>query len=161
MQKELLAIVYSIIKLRIYLIGAKFKIITDHKALTFLNKIVYLNARIIRWSILLQQYDFEVSYCKGKDNVVADFFSRNPRGRFESVSPTSLSVDVLQVEEFHENEVVDCNFIEYDEELRDSLKNLADLQKQDATIQRIIFRVNENPDLDCYVIKENVLFPKR
>ena len=47
-EKELLAIVYFVTKLRTYLIGTRFEIITDHKGLTFLNSTVHLNARLIR-----------------------------------------------------------------------------------------------------------------
>ena len=43
-KKVLLAIVYSVTKLRTYLIGTRFEIITDHKSLTFLNSTVHLNA---------------------------------------------------------------------------------------------------------------------
>lgn len=82
-EKELLAIIYAITKLRTYLVGQKFVVITDHKGLTFLNTTQYLNSRLIRWSLLLQQYDFEVEYSKGVDNIVADFFSRNPESKFE------------------------------------------------------------------------------
>lgn len=96
-EKELLAIVYSVTKLRIYLLDQRFLIITDHKGLIFLNSTQYLNSRLIRWSILLQSYDFDIQYCKGADNIVADFFSRNPESRFESVRPNELSIDVIKV----------------------------------------------------------------
>ena len=59
---ELLAIVYSVTKFRHCLIGNKFEIITDHKALNFLNSTQFHNARLIRWSLLLQQYDYRISY---------------------------------------------------------------------------------------------------
>lgn len=36
----------------------------------------------MQWILLLQQYTFSVTYCRGIDNVVADFFSRNPEGKF-------------------------------------------------------------------------------
>ena len=81
-EKELLAIIYTVYKLKYYLIGTKFIIITDHKGLTFLNSTIYHNSRLIRWSLLLQQFSFEVSYCKGRENIVADFFRPNPGGKF-------------------------------------------------------------------------------
>ena len=52
-KKELLAILYSVMKLRTYLIGHR---------LTFFNLTADLNARLISWSIILQHYDFEVAY---------------------------------------------------------------------------------------------------
>ena len=71
-EKELLAIISSITKLRTFLIGRRFTIITDHKGLTFLNNTLYLNSRLIQWSIVLQQCDYDVRYCAGRDNIVAD-----------------------------------------------------------------------------------------
>ena len=79
---ELLVIIYCITKFRQYLIGNAFEIITDHKALVFLNSTIYHNSRLIRWNLLLQQYSYTVSYCSGKDNIMADFLSRNPEGKF-------------------------------------------------------------------------------
>lgn len=76
-EKELLAIIYSIIKFRVYLIGWKFEVITDHQALTFLLSTPYQNARLMRWILFLQENNFDITHCKGSDNLVADFFSRN------------------------------------------------------------------------------------
>jgi len=81
-EKELLVIIYSIGKFRVYLIGRHFEIVTDHRSLTFLQSASFQSGRIMRWILLLQQYTFSVTYCRGIDNVVADFFSRNPEGKF-------------------------------------------------------------------------------
>ena len=89
---ELLAIVYSIIKCQTYLMGVKFEIITDHRALTFLNKASLQSSRLIRWSMILPKYDFDVIDCSGQDNIVADFFSRNPSGKFEDKEFNTLTV---------------------------------------------------------------------
>ena len=51
-EKELLAVVYAVTKFRVYILGSSFEIITDHKALTFLESTMYQNARLIRWSLL-------------------------------------------------------------------------------------------------------------
>ena len=48
-EKELLEIVYTVYKLRYYLIGTTFEIITDHKGLSFLGSTIYHNSRLIRW----------------------------------------------------------------------------------------------------------------
>lgn len=49
---------------------------TDHQALVFLKKDTGLNARMIRWAIVLGEFDLEIRFVKGEDNVVADFLSR-------------------------------------------------------------------------------------
>lgn len=59
-EKELLAIVFSLLKFRRYLIRVKFEISTDHKALVFLLKTPYHSARLMRWVLFAQQYDFDI-----------------------------------------------------------------------------------------------------
>ncbi|XP_070066970.1 uncharacterized protein [Drosophila virilis] len=76
--KECLAIVWSIRKLRCYLEGYRFDVITDHLALKWLNSIESPSGRIARWALELQQFQFDVHYRRGKLNVVADALSRNP-----------------------------------------------------------------------------------
>jgi len=76
-EKELLAVVYAVMKFRTYLYGVHFYVITDHKSLTFFLSISYYSSRLVRWSLLLQQYTLSVIHCPGKENIVADFFSRN------------------------------------------------------------------------------------
>lgn len=156
-EKELLAIVYAVMKLRIYLLGTRFVIITDHKGLTFLNSTPYLNSRLIRWSLLLQQYDFEVEYCKGSDNVVADFFSRNPRGKFESVVQEGLSIDVLLVES-QGVELNGCSGLTLTSDLTHDLKNLEALQREDENIRSIIQKVKNKELSRFFVVEEHILF---
>ncbi|XP_043471737.1 uncharacterized protein LOC122504619 [Leptopilina heterotoma] len=156
-EKELLAIVYSITKLRTYLLGEKFEVITDHKGLTFLHTTCYQSSRLIRWSIILQQYNYNVSYCQGKDNIIADFFSRNPRGKFEDVMQNYLSIDVVNV--CHDFDAEFCvNQISYDVDLENSLKNLADLQHQDEFAMSIFDRIKIGKAEECYLSYNRVLF---
>lgn len=157
-EKELLAIVYSIMKLRIYLLGTRFEIITDHKALTFLHTTVYLNTRMIRWIITLQQYDFAISHCAGKDNIVADFFSRNPRGKFETNQPRTLSIDVLEIEI---NSIIvesEISSIDLGDDIRGSLENLAALQKKEPNNQKIFEKLIAGEHVPYYVLEQGILF---
>ena len=77
-EQELLAIVYAVQKFKVYLLGQKFKIDTDHKALKWLLSQNDTEGRIARWVNILQQYQFEVCHIKGKDNAVPDALSRRP-----------------------------------------------------------------------------------
>lgn len=75
-EKELLAIIHSLKVWRHYLLGIKFKIETDHQSLRYLSTQPNLSRRQCRWMELLQEFDFDIEYVKGKENVVADALSR-------------------------------------------------------------------------------------
>ncbi|XP_055378909.1 putative actin-fragmin kinase DDB_G0287957 [Condylostylus longicornis] len=75
-EKELLAIVWATKYFRPYLYGTKFLIRTDHQPLKWLHSLKEPNAKLQRWRIRLNEYDFEIDYVKGKENRVADFLSR-------------------------------------------------------------------------------------
>ena len=74
-EKEMLAIVYALEKFRSYLVGSKVIIYTDHAAIKyFLNK-ADSKPRLIRWIMLLQEFDLVIRDKKGFENVVADHLS--------------------------------------------------------------------------------------
>jgi hypothetical protein len=75
-ERELLAIIYAVDKFRYYLYGKKFKIITDHNPLVYLNNITLSSERLTRCRLRLSEYDSEIEYRKGKANGNADSMSR-------------------------------------------------------------------------------------
>ncbi|KAK3090518.1 hypothetical protein FSP39_012438 [Pinctada imbricata] len=75
-EKELLAIVWSIGSLSYYLDGRKFFVETDHNPLTWLHRMKDKNQRLLRWALSLQVYDFDIRYKKGSKNQNADSLSR-------------------------------------------------------------------------------------
>lgn len=75
-EKECACLVWATQKLACYLYGTKFILVTDHCPLTWLNQMSGKNARLLRWSLSLQQHDFVVRYKKGKKHVNADCLSR-------------------------------------------------------------------------------------
>ena len=75
-EKELLAVVYALDKFRAYLVGSDIVIFTDHSALKYLLTKKYSKARLIRWVLLLQEFNLQIKDKKGLENVVADHLSR-------------------------------------------------------------------------------------
>jgi len=75
-EKEALAVVWSVKRLHHYLYGKKFLVITDHSALKWLMNIAEPTGRLMRWSLFLQCYDFEVLYRAGVVHQNADALSR-------------------------------------------------------------------------------------
>ncbi|KAG7309510.1 hypothetical protein JYU34_005483 [Plutella xylostella] len=75
-EKELLAIVWSVKHFRPYLYGRKFKIQTDHRPLVYLFGMRDPSSRLLKFRLQLEEYDFVIEYVKGKDNTVADALSR-------------------------------------------------------------------------------------
>nr|GFC17210.1 reverse transcriptase domain-containing protein [Tanacetum cinerariifolium] len=75
-EKEMLAVVYAFEKFRSYLIMNKFIVHTDHSALKYLFAKKDAKARLLRWVLLLQEFDFDVIDTKGAENLAADHLSR-------------------------------------------------------------------------------------
>lgn len=75
-EKEMLAIIWAVKHVRPYLYGKKFTIVTDHKPLTWLMYFKEPSSKILRWRIQLMEYDFDIIYRKGSQNVIADALSR-------------------------------------------------------------------------------------
>ena len=75
-EKELLAIVWACKYFRPYLYGRKFTLYTDHKPLTYGLNLKDTNSRLTHWRLYLEEFDFEMKYRPGKQNIVADSLSR-------------------------------------------------------------------------------------
>ncbi|GJV86547.1 reverse transcriptase domain-containing protein [Tanacetum coccineum] len=75
-EKEMLAVVYAFEKFRSYLIMNKSVVYTDHSALKYLFNKKDAKARLLRWILLLQEFDFSVIDTKGAENYAADHLSR-------------------------------------------------------------------------------------
>ena len=75
-EKEMLVMVYSCDKFRPYIIGSKVFIYTDYTTIRYLMMKNDAKPRLIRWVLLLQEFDLEIRDNKGRENVVADHLSR-------------------------------------------------------------------------------------
>uniref|UniRef100_A0AAV1T8D4 Reverse transcriptase domain-containing protein n=1 Tax=Peronospora matthiolae TaxID=2874970 RepID=A0AAV1T8D4_9STRA len=94
--KELLAMKYALVKFRVHLLGSKpFVIYTDHASLRTATQSPHLSQRMARWLSFFAEYNFEVKYKPGKQNVLADALSRRPDYELAHVTTLSSSVPDL------------------------------------------------------------------
>ena len=75
-EKELLAVVWAVKHFRPYLFGNHFYIKTDHRPLIYLFSLKESSARLTKFRLLLEEYNFTIEYTPGKENSVADALSR-------------------------------------------------------------------------------------
>ena len=75
-EKEMLVGVYSFEKFRQYLLGSKVIVYTDHATIKYLIAKKESKPQLIRWVLLLQEFDWEVEDKKGVEDKVADHLSR-------------------------------------------------------------------------------------
>ena len=75
---EMLAVIFSIKKTRHYIYQQHFTVVVDHHALCFLLGKKDTSGRLLRWQLYLQEYDFTITYKKGKTHCNADCLSRFP-----------------------------------------------------------------------------------
>ena len=80
-EREALAVVFAVTRLRQFLLRRKFTLRTDHKPLQYIfnpsNQIPkVVSARLARWAITLMAYDYDVQYTPGQDIGHADAMSR-------------------------------------------------------------------------------------
>ena len=74
--RELLAIIFALKKFEKHLLGTKFILFTDHKALVYLFNKKQTSPLALRWIDYLANFDFEIIHWKGQENTIADALSR-------------------------------------------------------------------------------------
>jgi hypothetical protein len=73
--------VFAFEKFRSYILNSKVIVYTDHATIKYLLAKKEAKPRLIRWILLLQEFDVEIRDKKGVENVVTDHLSRMNRGQ--------------------------------------------------------------------------------
>ena len=75
-EKEFLAVIFACDKFRPYIVDSKVTVHSDHSAIKYLMNKKDAKPRLIRWVLLLPEFDLHIVDRKGEDNPVADHLSR-------------------------------------------------------------------------------------
>lgn len=142
-QKEALAIVFSVTKLYQYLVGIDFTLCTDHKPLIAIfgeHKGIPLMAaaRMQRWAFILSGFNFKIKHIKGSLNY-ADTLSRIPQTKIdENSSAESKQINFIENENAHY-----INFIDSNNALQLSFKNIQIETRRDKCLSKLLDAVQK------------------
>jgi len=75
-EKEAYAIIWALNRFREIVYGSHITVRCDHNPLQYIRECATKSAKLLRWSLSLQEYDIDIQYTKGTQNVVADCLSR-------------------------------------------------------------------------------------
>ena len=77
-EKETLALLLALKHFDVYLnmTAGPVLVYTDHDPFVFINKMKEKNQCLLWWSLILQQYNIQISHIKGRESVIADALSR-------------------------------------------------------------------------------------
>jgi RNase H-like domain found in reverse transcriptase/Reverse transcriptase (RNA-dependent DNA polymerase)/Integrase core domain/Integrase zinc binding domain len=100
LEKEGLALIFSVKKFHRFIYGRPFTLYTDHKPLKMIfspdKAIPTLAAsRIQRWALILSTYKYDIKYKKGSEMTVPDFLSRNPEAESSGVNDEIAAITEL------------------------------------------------------------------
>lgn len=146
---ELLSIVACCQKWRQFILGYSTTIVeTDHHALTFLKQCHLSSGRLTRWALFLQEFDLNVKFIAGVQNIAIDTLSRYPPD-FHTLPPNNLEINVYRTTVFSPDLKSDI------------LSKITELTLADPRYGKIMQELRENPNSamhSLYIIHDKALF---
>lgn len=110
LQWECLSVIWAVEKLRHYIKGTHFTVVTDHASLIWLNKLKDPTGRLARWAVCLQPFYYTIIYRKNKENVVPDSLTRSAPIAVDSVT-TNSEHSILIGDSWYFNMINNVNYI--------------------------------------------------
>ena len=107
-ERECIALIWAVKHFNCYLYGTRFYAVTDHAALQYLKTQKDHNAKLMRWSLQLSEYDFDIIHKPGRLHLDADALSRLPSAlvaalvhvnALSSSPPERLTLDIIKREQ--------------------------------------------------------------
>ena len=142
---ELLAVVFTVDRLRQFLLGIKFVIVSDCSAVTYLRTNHTRNPQVARWFCLLQEYDFSFKHRPGTKMDHVDALSRMP---------------VEEASSIEDDVTVRCNIMT----ISTKEDEIVAFQAADPDIQNIIKKLRDKRSSreikDNYEFVDGILFRK-
>lgn len=126
-EKEFLAMIFSLEKFHQYTYGRRVTVQSDHKPLENIVRKPLLSApkRLQRMMMRIQKYDVDVVYLPGKDMVLADTLSRAYLPECSSHGSVEAEIETI-------------NMIQHVPIAADTLSSIRSATKEDATLQILI-----------------------
>lgn len=151
---ETLAIFNALKHFRVYLLGIKFSIVTDCNSIKATMNKRDLSPRVARWWTLMQDFNFEIIYRKGKYISHVDFLSRNP-------VETSKYVNLVTPKKSRSLITKNSTITKLVNLINETPSWLHDAQQSDLETQDLIGQILAG-DLDAtrYIFQDNLLYYK-
>lgn len=94
-ERELAAIHWALNYFRPYIFGTKFLVKSDHRPLSYLFSMKNPSSKLTRMRLDLEEYNFEIEYIKGTDNVCADALSRIEFSDIKELTNTVANINKM------------------------------------------------------------------
>ena len=80
--QELFVIKWALGSCRLYVLGRRIIVVTDHANLQWLKSIKSQQSKLARWCLAMAEYDFYIEHKPGVKHVIPDTLSRHPTDAF-------------------------------------------------------------------------------